>query len=135
MLSVMEVQDVVRSRLKVLIHERNTERVRYGKKPLTIRRISELTSLSTSAITGLTTNRIVRYDSETLQKLCRFFNCTPGDILEYVPENEDFRPGDPNQYLPSEEELARHVKGHAAITAATGYAQRKLLQDPWLDVD
>jgi putative transcriptional regulator len=134
-MTAIEIQDVVRSRLKIVIHERNTERVRRGKQPLTIRRISELTGISTGAITGLSTNRVTRYDSITLQKLCRFFNCTPGDILEYLPENEDFRPGDPNQYLPTEEELARHVKGKAAVEAATGYAQRKLLQDPWLDAD
>lgn len=131
----IEIPDVVRSRLKIVIHERNTERVRRGKQPLTIRRIAEITGISTGSLTGLSTNRVTRYDSVTLQKLCRFFNCTPGDILEYIPENEDFRPGDPNQYLPTEVEVARYVKGKAAIEAVTGYTQRKLLQDPWFEVD
>lgn len=129
------IEDVVRSRLKTLISERNTERLRQGKKPLTVLRIAELAGIAPSTLTGLTANRYGMVNFTTLQKLCRFFNCTPGDILEYVPEQEDFRPGDPNQYLPTEVELARYVKGKAAIEAVTGYAQRKLLQNPWLDVD
>jgi putative transcriptional regulator len=131
---VMEVQDVVRSRLKVLIHERNLARVRRGKKPLTIRRIAELSGLSTSAITGLTTNRINRYDGNTLQALCRFFNCTPGDILEYLPENEDFKPAAPIENIPTAEEVGQaRIDGMAK--GIEQMAQRKLLQDPWLDAD
>lgn len=135
MLAMVETQDVVRSRLKALIFEKNTERVRRGKKPLTTRRIAELAGMSESTLTGLTANRLNGVQFSTLQALCRFFNCTPGDILEYLPEEVDFRPGDPNQYLPTEEELARHVRGKAAIEAGTGYAQRKLLQDPWLEAE
>ena len=27
-------------------------------------------------------------DMKTLNKLCRYLNCQPGDILEYVPDEE-----------------------------------------------
>jgi putative transcriptional regulator len=117
--------DVVQSRLKVLILERNTERARRGKKPLTTRRIAELVGISESTLTGITSNRTKRTDYETLQKLCRFFNCTPGDILEYIPENEDFREGNPVDKIPSQEEMG----------TLTGEVQKRLLIDPWLDVD
>ncbi len=27
-------------------------------------------------------------DTRTISKLCKYFNCQPGDILEYVPDEE-----------------------------------------------
>lgn len=128
-------RDMVRSRLKVLIHERNTERLRRGKKALTTRQIAALAGISHSTLTGLTANRTEQANYKTLQALCRFFNCSPGDILEYLPEDEDFRPGPIEQYAPTEEELARHIRGFSAAKAGIEYSQRKLLQDPWLEAE
>jgi putative transcriptional regulator len=129
--------DVVQSRLKVLILERNTERARRGKKPLTTRRIAELVGISESTLTGITSNRTKRTDYETLQKLCRFFNCTPGDILEYIPENEDFREGNPVDKIPSQEEMGTYQGKYSlpVMRTLTGEVQKRLLIDPWLDVD
>ena len=31
--------------------------------------------------------RMIAFD--TLERLCRFFNCQPGDLLVYVPDEED----------------------------------------------
>lgn len=31
-------------------------------------------------------------DTRTIEKLCKYFNCQPGDILEYIPENEEETP-------------------------------------------
>jgi putative transcriptional regulator len=129
--------DVVQSRLKVLILERNTERARRGKKPLTTRRIAELVGISESTLTGITSNRTKRTDYETLQKLCRFFNCTPGDILEYIPENEDFREGNPVDKIPSQEEMGTYQGKYSlpVMRTLTGEVQKRLLIDPWLDAD
>ncbi|MEL4861564.1 helix-turn-helix transcriptional regulator [Pseudoflavonifractor phocaeensis] len=27
-------------------------------------------------------------DTRTIESLCRYLNCQPGDLMEYVPENE-----------------------------------------------
>ncbi len=78
----------VRSRLKVLLSERNTERIRAGLDPWTVRELAEEMNLSPSVITGLTSNRAKQVHFETLKKLCQKLNCTPGDILEYIPDNE-----------------------------------------------
>lgn len=29
-----------------------------------------------------------RVDTETIDRLCEFFNCQPGDIMEYVEEDQ-----------------------------------------------
>lgn len=79
---------MIRSRLKTLIAERNLERIKAGEDELTIRGIAEATGLSTSIISGLTSNRVRRVDYGTLDKLCNFFQCRIDGILEHIPEQE-----------------------------------------------
>jgi putative transcriptional regulator len=76
----------VRSRLKILLWERNLVRVTAGQSALTIRQIAADTGLAPSTLTGLTANRARRVDYDTLTALCTYLACTPGDILEYVAE-------------------------------------------------
>ena len=33
-------------------------------------------------------NKHKRVDTETINRLCEFLNCQPGDIMEYVEDNE-----------------------------------------------
>jgi len=79
----------VRSRLKLILAEHNTARIRSGLEPRTVRSLAEEIDLSPSVITGLTSGRARRVDFETLNKLCRVLNCSPGDILEYVPNTPE----------------------------------------------
>ena len=128
----MVVTDVVKSKLKVLILERNAERARKGLKPLTTRRIAELTGIATSTLTGLTANRSKGVEFATLQAICRFFNCTPGDILEYQPEQEDF--SDQREEVVNLN-LGKYQGpyGQTVAKAVTGEIQRNRLRNPWLE--
>lgn len=77
----------VRSRLKIILAEHNTQRIRDGLEPRTVRSLSEEIKLSPSVITGLTSGRAKRIDFETLNKLCGALHCTPGDLLSFTPDN------------------------------------------------
>jgi putative transcriptional regulator len=79
----------VRSRLKVLIAQRNLDRAHRGEDPLTVREIAEACRLAPSVITGLTANRSKRVDFDTLNALCGYFGVQPGELLEYVPDADD----------------------------------------------
>lgn len=78
----------VRSRLKVLIAQRNVERLQRGEPELTQQQIADACGLSLSTVNGLTSGRSTRVDFDTLDKLCTYFNVEPGDLLERVPERE-----------------------------------------------
>lgn len=78
----------VRSRLKLLMTERNVERVRAGLDPWKIRELALAADLSPSVVSGLTSNRAVQVRFDTLDKLCRVLNCEPGDILVRTPDAE-----------------------------------------------
>jgi DNA-binding Xre family transcriptional regulator len=85
---LMQEQNImVRSRLKVLIAERNLELLRQGKPVLTTRRIGEEAGLPQSVVTGLTSGRAVRVDFRTLDRLCNYFKVTPGELLEHVEDD------------------------------------------------
>ena len=78
----------VRSNLRVILSERNTARIRAGLEPVTVRQLAKDMNLSPSVITGLTSGRAKQVSFETLDKLCKELECTPGDILRFVPESE-----------------------------------------------
>ncbi len=78
----------VRSRLKVLIAERNLERIKQGLPQITQRDIAEESALPLSTVNGLITGRAGRVDFRTLNRLCRYFNVQPGELLEYIPDDD-----------------------------------------------
>ncbi len=86
--TIAEHTTVVRSTLRFLIARENAERARSGARPLTQQHIAEETGLSPSVINGLVVNRAHRVDYKTIDRLCRFFKVQPGDLFEYVSEDE-----------------------------------------------
>jgi len=61
-------------------------------KGLTTYRIREDNIISQSALTAIKNGKSVTVD--TIAKLCAALDCQPGDILEYVPEEQ---PQDPTE--------------------------------------
>jgi putative transcriptional regulator len=72
----------IRSRLKLLLAEKE---VRENRR-VSHEEIRRATGLASSTISALANNNTGRYDANTLSKLCAYFNCGVGDILEYVPD-------------------------------------------------
>ncbi|KOY12901.1 XRE family transcriptional regulator [Paenibacillus xylanivorans] len=59
---------------------------------LTNKDVVDLTKVSRNTITSLAGNATKRIDYDTLGALCRGLGVTPGDILEYIQEdNEESR--------------------------------------------
>ncbi len=79
---------MVKSRLKLLLNERNGDRIRQGQPELTIRQLAADAGVPPSVVSGLTSGRAQQVHFRTLDRLCRALNCTPGDLLEYVPGDE-----------------------------------------------
>jgi len=77
---------MVKSRLKLLMNKRNGERISAGQPELTIRQLAADAGVPPSVVSGLTSGRAQQVHFRTLDRLCRALDCTPGDILEYVPD-------------------------------------------------
>ena len=47
-------------------------------------RLSDETGINRRTLAVLAENKMARYDSDVLARLCAFFECQPGDLLEYT---------------------------------------------------
>lgn len=86
---MLGVPMTVKSRLRVLIASENLKRAQAGHDALTQQQIAAEAGLPLSVVNGLATNRAGRVDFKTLDKLCRYFRCQPGDLLVYEPEGAE----------------------------------------------
>lgn len=57
-----------------------------GEKRYSIVEVSRRTGLTTSTISNLYNDKVKRLDFDTLEKLCKLFNCQPSDLFEYIPD-------------------------------------------------
>ncbi len=48
--------------------------------------LSEATGLAVNNLSILKTNKARAIRFSTLNSLCKVLNCTPGDLLEYIPD-------------------------------------------------
>lgn len=77
-------QGSIRNRFKVALAEKET---RDGRR-YTYADILAATGVSTSTLTDWAQGKLNKIALPTLAALCNFFECQPGDLLEYVPASE-----------------------------------------------
>lgn len=58
--------------------------------------LAKTTGIAVNNLSVLKTNKARAVRFSTLEKLCKALDCTPGDLLEYIPGNEN------NQQIPGE---------------------------------
>jgi putative transcriptional regulator len=57
-------------------------------KRMKLKDLAEATGLAVNNLSILKTNKARAIRFSTLNSLCKVLNCTPGDLIEYVPETE-----------------------------------------------
>lgn len=57
-----------------------------GEHKLKISEVARETGLHRNTVTLLYDETATRIDVESLDKLCKLFNCKVGDLLEFIPE-------------------------------------------------
>ena len=50
--------------------------------------LAEATGLAVNNLSILKTNKARAIRFSTLNNLCKVLNCTPGDLIEYIPDEE-----------------------------------------------
>lgn len=58
------------------------------KRKMTLTELSEQVGITLSNMSILKTGRAKALKFETMNKLCRLLDCQPGDLFEYVPDEE-----------------------------------------------
>lgn len=54
----------------------------------TAKDIFQKTGIGKSTLSTIKNNKNVNISIRTLDKLCKYFNCTISDLLEYIPDKE-----------------------------------------------
>ena len=58
-------------------------------KRMKLKDLAEATGLAVNNLSILKTNKARAIRFSTLNSLCKALNCSPGDLIEYVPEGEN----------------------------------------------
>lgn len=63
-----------------------------GEKKLKIVDVERQTGLHRNSITLLYKETATRVDIETIDKLCKLFGCSVGELFEYLPDDPTYPP-------------------------------------------
>lgn len=63
--------------------------VMLAKRKMSVTELSERVGITMANISILKNGKAKAIRMETLDKICKALNCQPGDILEYVEEEEE----------------------------------------------
>ena len=69
----------IRYHLKALLADAN----------MTQKELAETTGIRPPTISAICLGTVKQFPVGALDKICSVLNCQPGDILEYVPDNEN----------------------------------------------
>ncbi len=58
-------------------------------KRMKLKDLAEATGLAVNNLSILKTNKARAIRFSTLNSLCKALNCTPGDLIEYIPDEEE----------------------------------------------
>jgi len=58
-------------------------------KRMKLKDLAQATGLAVNNLSILKTNKARAIRFSTLNSLCKTLNCTPGDLIEYVPDDEN----------------------------------------------
>ncbi len=62
--------------------------VMLAKRKTSVTQLSEQVGITVSNISILKNGKAKAIKLETLNRICETLNCQPGDLLEYIPDNE-----------------------------------------------
>ncbi len=57
-------------------------------KRMKLKDLAEATGLAVNNLSVLKTNKAKAIRFSTLESICKVLNCTPGELLEYIPDND-----------------------------------------------
>ena len=58
-------------------------------KRMKLKDLAEATGIAVNNLSILKTNKARAIRFTTLNSLCKALNCTPGDLIEYIPDEEN----------------------------------------------
>ena len=74
----------IRSNLRVLHSQKEAAEARR----IPYKEVHEATGVAESTISALMNNRVTMFHADTIEKLCDYYSCEPGDLIIRVPDRD-----------------------------------------------
>lgn len=65
-----------------------TVKVMLAKREMTQKQLSEITGIRPPTVSAMCVGSIARIPVDVIEKICKALNCQPGDLMEYIPDEE-----------------------------------------------
>lgn len=63
--------------------------IMFEKDRMKVPQLQELSGINKNTLYAIYNNNATRVDLSVINRLCAALNCQPGDLLEYIPAQED----------------------------------------------
>ena len=72
--------------IRILFKQQLDEKSFRDKRRITIKEVAETTGISRPTLTRLSNNAGYNTNTDTINLLCEYFECEPGDLLKWVED-------------------------------------------------
>ena len=76
---------MIRIRLTQMLDDKGFEE----KRRITLKEVSQKTGLSQPTLSRVSNIPGYNTNTDTINALCKFFKCTPGELLEFYPDEDE----------------------------------------------
>lgn len=74
--------------IRVLLKQLLDDKSFREKRRITLNEVSDETEISRATLTRVANVPGYNTNTDTINALCKYFACTPGDLLSYIPDEE-----------------------------------------------
>lgn len=74
--------------IRVLLKKLLDDKIFEKKEKITLNQVSDETGISRATLNRIANTPGYNTNTDTLNSLCKYFECTPGELMEYVQEDE-----------------------------------------------
>ena len=74
--------------IRVLLKKLLDDKVFEKKEKITLNQVSDETGISRATLNRIANTPGYNTNTDTLNSLCEYFECTPGELMEYVSEEK-----------------------------------------------
>jgi putative transcriptional regulator len=74
--------------IRVLLKQQLDDLCFKEKRRITLNEVSDVTGISRATLTRIANNPGYNCNTDAINALCKYFSCTPCELLTYIPDSE-----------------------------------------------
>lgn len=75
--------------IRVMLKQKLDDKEFKERRRITLNDVSQTTGISRPTLTRIANTPGYNTNTDTINALCKYFECSPGDLLQYVDDDDD----------------------------------------------